>query len=218
MSNYAESFAERGYVCISITYRLDGQQPLVGADFQPIEQSFAPFTPVADAIGAAVEDAVTAYRWLIDNAPDLGIDTGRIGVGGSSAGAITSLFAAYTLDDFSVANLPSFGAVFDLWGALYHHTDDLESDEPPVFLVHGEEDTVVPFSQAEDLLARVTDQAVTSEHYFRPGVGHGVNVFNTFPTPGVTIFDRMVLFAYEHLALDSIGELNEVGPHWSRYF
>ncbi len=35
---------------------------------------------------AAVEDCATALAWLAANAPDLGIDPGRLAVGGDSAG------------------------------------------------------------------------------------------------------------------------------------
>jgi len=36
---------------------------------------------------AAIEDAMTATDWLIDNAEDVGVDAQRIGIGGDSAGA-----------------------------------------------------------------------------------------------------------------------------------
>src|ERR1700722_17151079 len=35
---------------------------------------------------APLEDAIAATRWIFDNAPSLGIDAGRIAIGGDSAG------------------------------------------------------------------------------------------------------------------------------------
>jgi acetyl esterase/lipase len=39
-----------------------------------------------DRFPAAIEDAVAAFRWAVENASDLGADASRVGVGGDSAG------------------------------------------------------------------------------------------------------------------------------------
>jgi len=67
MVTMATEFAKRGYVTVSINYRL-----------------------IRDA-NAAQQDAEAAVRWLQRRARRLRIDRDRIGIGGSSAGGITAM-------------------------------------------------------------------------------------------------------------------------------
>jgi acetyl esterase/lipase len=199
-----ENMAGRGYTAISIDYRLSGQRPVNSPEFQPlvaamIGSGWPPST--AEAVGAAVEDATTSHRWMVANAAALNVDTTRIAVGGTSAGAITSLMLAYCLDDFGVSELPEIGAVMDLWGALYGFVDSMESGESPLIIVHGEEDDVVPFSHAEALVAQAQAVGVPYEFYPIAGAGHGVDIFVVEAAPGETLFDRIVEFFYDHLDL-----------------
>jgi len=48
---------------------------------------------------AACEDALAAVEWIAKNGADLGLDTGRLAVGGDSAGAALSLSTLMTLRD-----------------------------------------------------------------------------------------------------------------------
>ncbi|MGB3830708.1 MAG: alpha/beta hydrolase [Mesorhizobium sp.] len=48
---------------------------------------------------AAVEDTISAFRWLRLNAPLLGVDPGRIGIGGDSAGGYLAAAASLFLMD-----------------------------------------------------------------------------------------------------------------------
>jgi len=153
---WADEFARRGWVAVSIEYRLrQGDLATVG-------------------IPAAVSDARQAMRWLRREAASYRLDTTRIVVGGSSAGGITALFLAYTELERGSADADSAVAgVMDLWGALYGQEEAMAAGEPPLVIVHGTEDTVVPFRYAEALRDRAA--AVGIPHAFHPleGVGHG---------------------------------------------
>ncbi len=188
--------ASRGYVCASIDYRLDGQDPVVGPAFQTLEADLVPRAAGrADAIAAAVEDAVTALDWLVGQAGVLGIDTGRIGIGGSSAGAITSLIVAYSRDDHAAPTSPAVHFVVDLWGSLYDFAGDLEAGEPPLIIIHGELDPTVPFQGALDLANQAAAVGVRAEFRPVPGAGHGfgaVPIFDLAAEPGASLWDRAV--------------------------
>jgi len=151
---YCEQMARRGYVAVAIDYRINQ-----GNIF-------------ADGVPAAVSDARQAVGWLRRHAERYRLDVDRIVIGGSSAGSITSLFLAYTdmerdpaEDDSEVA------AVLDLWGGLYTEVRQMGLGEPPLVIIHGTEDRVVPFGEAEKL----RDRAVTIglPHLFHPLPGKG---------------------------------------------
>jgi acetyl esterase/lipase len=83
----AAAFAQRGYVAASINYRLLAQGVACGGTPTPVPQC-------AGAALAAKEDAQAAVDWLRAHARGLRIDPRRIAVGGTSAGAVTSLLLA----------------------------------------------------------------------------------------------------------------------------
>ena len=71
---YGIPMAERGYVCVTATYRI-------------LEQAIWP---------AAIQDVKSMLRWMRANADYLGIDPERIALGGKSAGGHLSLLSAAT--------------------------------------------------------------------------------------------------------------------------
>lgn len=129
-------FALRGYVAISIDYRL-----------VPLGTSIA-----LPMIRDTVHDYQAAIRWLRANAAARGIDPDRIAVIGSSAGAITVLESAYAARGEVGSGNPGYSSrvhvVIDLWVALLIPTAML-STQPPVMIVHGTNDMVVPFLAAQ---------------------------------------------------------------------
>lgn len=196
-----ERMAGRGYTCVSIDYRLQGDDPIISAPYEPIEAVVAATgDDRATAIAAAAEDGWAAYEWMAANATTLGVDVDRIGVGGSSAGAVTSLMLAYVLDDIGVAPANSFGAVFDMWGSLGDAPTSLATGDAPLLIAHGENDATVPVSGAYALEARAIAVGLTYEMHIVEGAGHGFNIFTQVVEPGQTMFDRFVDFFYQHVA------------------
>ncbi|MEX2015209.1 MAG: alpha/beta hydrolase fold domain-containing protein [Candidatus Hydrogenedentales bacterium] len=188
----ANAYAQRGYVTVSISYRLTGDDPPTpGA------------TPVQRATFAAVEDAANAVGWMRDNAASLGIDTSRIAIGGASAGAITALFVGYS----ELGADASVDAVVSLMGGLYGSESLIDANDPALISIHGEDDGVVPFSLAQDVATAAVAAGIPFEFYPLTGVGHTVPaVLDTWMEDGVTLNVKIRDFLYTHLSLASIGD------------
>jgi acetyl esterase/lipase len=131
----ATQFALKGYFNISINYRLE-------------PGGCSTVTPTCiTAIQEAAQDAMTAVRFLRSNASTYHIDTGRIAIGGSSAGAITALNVAYAGDDAGTPAGSTVQAAVSLSGA-HLVVGKLDANDPPVFLMHGTEDPLVFYEWA----------------------------------------------------------------------
>lgn len=173
--------AQRGYVVLSIDYRL------------------APSGSAASEATAlvAMEDAKAAVRWLRMNALSLHIDTNRIAALGSSAGAVTALYVATHPSEGNSGNpgWPSnVHVVVSLWGMLMN-VNHLDAGEPPLCLIHGTNDPVVPYAAAVALHARATLVGVPCVLYPLQGAGHAP--WNL----GAQFRPVFVTFLYEHLEL-----------------
>ena len=183
-------YAAKGYVCISVNYRLTGD----GGGFP-----------------ACVHDVKNAVRWFRANSKELGLDPKRIGAYGNSAGAhLVSMLGLVKkeaglegngthLDQSSLVQAVCASATpsnFLKWknqlfpnrGVLAgdqenHHARAAKAspvtyaaeDAPPFLLVHAENDRTVPFEQGEILANRLKASGAKNVMLmrFKDG-GHGV--------------------------------------------
>jgi para-nitrobenzyl esterase len=192
MAQLCRDLAARGFVCISIDYRMQGDDPPTDGR-NLIERS----------IRAAVADAGTALQWLVDHADKHSVDTKRIAVGGGSAGAITSLLLTYKQREAGAAQ-PPIAAVIDLWGSLYQSSGDIQAGAPPVLIIHGTNDQVVKFTGAEDIVARCKEVGVTCELCAIQGAGHGVPLNQDYE--GIVLTQRIVNFLDTQLKLAELAK------------
>lgn len=185
-----QTLAQRGYVAITVTYRL------------------APAYPFP----AAVLDCKTAVRWLRANAAKYHVDPARIGVTGGSAGGHLAQFLGVTagvkafegegnLDQSSaVSCVVNFYGPSDLTKSYDKSVDAAEvlplffggnletkrrehivgsplywvtPEAAPTLCVHGTEDKYVAYEQATWLVDRLKASAVEAELLTLEGAGHG---------------------------------------------
>ena len=200
-----EDMAQRGWVCVSIDYRLSSDAPVIAPEFVPIETltQATGLTGNSTAVAAASEDAWAAYQWMISNAASLGLDPERIGVGGSSAGAVTSLIVGYLMDDLGIVAKGEIDAVLDMWGTLGNDPVVVQADDPALFIAHGENDTTVSVSGAYALENQASLVGLPYESYIFANTGHGFNIYTREVEPGVTVFDRFSEFFYQNVALSN---------------
>ena len=186
------SYAEKGYVCISVNYRLVGEA----------------------AFPACIEDCKNAVRWLRANAKKFNVDSERIGAYGNSAGAHLVAMLGLAGQDaglegdgpyqgFSssvsavvcsatptnLANWDGESGFNERTGArLFKEEDSAKAVElaekfspityvkatVPFLVVHGTADSTVPIYQG-DSFAKALKEAGADVEYIRvDGAGHGV--------------------------------------------
>lgn len=160
----ARTFAKKGYVTVSISYRLSatGCIPVVDA-------------ACLIAIQHAKYDAQAAVRWLRTNATTYGVDPTRIAIGGSSAGGITALNVGYGAADTEAGGsnpgvASTVGAAVSLSGSAILNQPD--AGEAAALLFHGTTDSIVPYAAAVNTRDAALAVGLTAELTAWEGAGH----------------------------------------------
>lgn len=153
----SQHFAKKGFVCASIDYR---------TGFFPIDSVNS-----VKAVVRAVQDMKASIRFFYADAQGANtykIDTTKIYIGGSSAGAITALHVAYLDDECKISDYLNTAAitalgglegtsgnagysttvhgVINLCGALARYSW-LEGDDVPLCSLHGTSDGTVKYNR-----------------------------------------------------------------------
>jgi len=197
--NFANYYTSRGWVFISIDYRLKRHEGTVPQQWVDHTQRLPENARVGQflAIYPALRDAKAALRWIVANADTYGINTNYITVGGGSAGAVSAIAVGISnpedfRDEIDITQDPTLtstnleqnyqiGTIVDLWGSkvaldiiekVFGH-QRFDSKDPSLFVAHGTEDPTVPFDHAEDLKAIYEKNGVPLAYYPLKGKGHG---------------------------------------------
>ncbi|MEM9838539.1 MAG: hypothetical protein AAF830_05225 [Pseudomonadota bacterium] len=205
-----DAVAERGFVGLSIDYRLVGDAPSITNEFAPVLDDFlaeadrlnlpSEQRDVLRAAVAAFEDTVMAIRWAEANAEERCLDIERFAIWGSSAGAITTLHVGHGLDEYGI-DRPDPLVLVDYWGGLL--LDGLvDANGPPFMIVHGTNDRTVVYEENAVPLAAEADAAgLPYAFYTMQDAPHGFRAIDPafYRIDGEAPRDVTVTFIEDHL-------------------
>lgn len=145
-NRYFNTLVENKYVVVSISYRLGLKGVKRFTNFSS--------TPLKSAVDLAVEDLFDATQWVLKNANTMGIDTTKIILSGSSAGAMTVLQGDFEKrnktelgkmlpEEFQYAGVIAFaGAIVTTNGRLKY-----KIKPAPTMMFHGSSDKMVFYNR-----------------------------------------------------------------------
>lgn len=151
---FSENLAKRGYVVLAVNYRLK-KEPSIHFNV---------------TLQDACEDIADVMGWISQNAQTYGLDTGRLFLGGDSAGGQISLNFVndYLKRDPELVN--SIAAIVDIYGGELR--DSIQAGFPPVFIIHGTLDTSISYEISRDLDEVLQDHGIYHELFTLEGGGH----------------------------------------------
>ena len=170
------------------------------------------------------QDVQTALAFIASKSSDWGLDKGRIGLLGVSAGGHLALLQAYkqkapasikvVVDFFGPTDLEEMyrlaahplvtvllsgvtGTTPDANSPLYRQLSPINfvtAQSPPTLILHGTEDELVPLSQSQALQQKLQVAGVPHQLLVYPGEGHG-----WFGAKLSQSFDAVQAFLTQHL-------------------
>ena len=180
--NFAMEWINRlnaeGYAVVTIDYRLGMKGYKVGKGLIGTYQASDRFA-LSQQIG--VEDVISAVSFLAEN-DDLGIDVNNLVISGSSAGAIISLAAEYSIVNGKAEGLPAgfnFKGVMSFAGAIISNSGEPKySAAPcPTLLLHGTSDKIVAYKHFGAFGRGIWGSSWLAKQYAKNGWDHCIYRF-----------------------------------------
>jgi acetyl esterase/lipase len=118
----------------------------------------------------ATQDLAAALSYIVRHADRLGVSTDGYSLWGSSAGArMAAAIGSHGVARYGGDDLPKPSAVV----MAYTGHADYASQEPPTFVVVGEEDSIAPPSAMERRIAALRHAGTEVEYHKFKNLGHG---------------------------------------------
>ncbi len=162
-NSYFNEWAQKGYVVLSIDYRLGLKKAfearrIVEKEAKEKGEDPPKIKPVQflstfdGAISMAVEDLFDATSYIVEHAVEWNINKDLIIASGSSAGAVTVLHGEYNICNHTelAQRLPpgfNYAGIISFAGAIFSMKGDIKwaSNPAPILLFHGDADRNVPY-------------------------------------------------------------------------
>ncbi|HLH05023.1 MAG TPA: alpha/beta hydrolase [Bryobacteraceae bacterium] len=178
-------------------------QPLKDAGLAWFSIDYRPVSDLT-RLGCGIDDVLAALQYVRAHATEFGIDPHRIALIGESAGGQLAASAALRLSsEDAVQAVVAFYAPTDLvklaktskfipaqirnaiegtpWEGLFlkqlaslSPVENVRPGMPPLLLIHGTADPLVPFEQSVEMCRRVKQVAGSCQVYALNGAGHGL--------------------------------------------
>lgn len=162
-------FAEKGFISVSIDYRLALSQPTpnsasTSSTADKKKSNRYNIATLYDAVRIADEDVVDATNFILSKANEWKVDSTCIMISGGSAGAITCLTLEYDLCNHApyTQKLPegfNYAGIVSQAGAICLHKEKAltwERKPCPILFFHGDKDSLVP----------IEHKVIAGEHWF----------------------------------------------------
>jgi acetyl esterase/lipase len=214
VARYVSSYTSAGFIIAAIDYRLARE---------------APFP-------AAPTDVLTAVRYFRVNASRWNLDPNRIGLFGTSAGGHLAVFSAVAADTGRFESTVWAGYSSRVQAAVSHFgpmdfvshparggeavfmgsasaaeispITYVDTNDPPVFLAHGEQDPVVSIHHSELMYDALQGADIPSQFLRVANAGHGfvATPAGALINPGLTEIEATTIaFFRKHLMNDASG-------------
>ena len=200
----ATEWARRGYVAISVGYRLDDDNQCQAVQHGQTTDP-ALILECETAILAAQHDTQAAVRWARARAATLGINPTKVAVWGTSAGAVTAINVAYNSTNPGSSGTPGQSSKVQasaaMSGAAYD-TSIIGRGDSPVIQAHNPADQAVLYSIAREgadvALARGLIVEFITYRDTAPGTIHAGGMYQKHKAE---LDNKVTAFFYEHLQL-----------------
>jgi len=190
-----EAWASAGYVVVGPDFPLSKEGTPGGTDYGGIAEQAGDVSFVIDQVLDLAGDPDQPWAALVDGE--------RIGLGGQSFGAITTVATAVN----PCCADPRISAVTEFAGAWFDLGEDgpiPAADAPPALLVHGDADPTVPYALGTALYDLYPGEV---QLLTLPGSGHDPGFFGGLGEPLDALVTRATLAFYDaHLKDDPTAE------------
>jgi acetyl esterase/lipase len=186
MSYHSKELSKRGFVTATISYRLGYNREVFGN--------------IQKAVYRAQQDTNSALRYMASQKEKLKVDTSWVFIGGSSAGAITSLSTSYASQqewnkiapqfefdlgplessDNSLNEIFTIKGIYNFMGAILPVVFN-SGDLIPTISFHGDLDTTVPIGKSmmtgfgsRTIHEMLIEAGVCNDLTVVPNGGHGI--------------------------------------------